>query len=181
MKNNLKHILGLLLFLALLSSCRSHYMMPDAAKAHENVYGSFIEIKMTRDAIVPTARGELIAVDDTVLYLLSEEEDEIYHLHLKREWITNFRLHHYRGKHPVAFNIFLGLVPISHGVIAPLSLVTNIVTMGIVNGRIKDRASSRMDEIGFEDLSRYARFPQGFPPGLEFSDLEPIPKGYFRD
>ncbi len=165
---------------ALLSSCSTSYMLPKSTEVHANVYGAYIELRLKRGNPVRDIQGELIAVDAQKLYIISTQYDSLYHIELEKEKVLKFRLYHFEPEYPVVSNVALSLLPISHGIIGVGTLTTNIIGMGVVNGQIKDRASSTSSEMELDEIGPFARFPQGMPPSLSFRSLKPIPKYQFK-
>ena len=56
-----------------------------------------------------------------------------------------------------------------------LTLPVNLITMGVIHGHLKDRASSSSKEIELSNIYQYARYPAGLPTNIDFHDINPMP------
>lgn len=180
MKGNKTYLLiAVLAMLSLMTSCGTSDMLPKAEQAHTNVYGSYIELDLSMSFWTYRLSGELIAVDDSTVYVIGRYRDKINYYSIAKQDIYRFRIYHFEPEYPVLSNVGLSVIPVSHGLFSVISLPTNVVAMGVVHGRIKDRASSTGREVPLTEIDAFARFPQGLPNQVVFEDLKPIPEDFF--
>lgn len=175
MKNlkSYKAALGLLSAILFLSSCASKVpYLPKAEEAHQFLYGYHITLELKESK--REMSGELIAVDqgDILILPLSGEipKPKVERIPLTQAQSFNVRLINYRTV-PISSVVLMPLV-LSHGIMAAATLPINVVTSGIVIGSMRDRASVSDKEIPWAQLPRYARFPQGLPPGLDLAQIQ---------
>lgn len=173
-----------LLFVFLCCGCASFHApykwLPQPEKVPEDPYGSWIEVvNITPDSIkAETIRGELIAIDKDTLYLLDTPLSNIQMLPAAK--IKSARLvRYYANEAGVAVLTALGaLTTISNGMFLIFTMPT-----WLIGGSIASTARSFdpvMDypDVGLQEFIPYARFPQGFPKGV--NKLFFGPKKLFR-
>ena len=175
MKSVISKLSFVLILVVLFSSCSTSDILPKSSEAHQNLYGSYIELDLKRSSKVPKVVGELISVNDSSIFIIHGEDGEVDHVEVMLDQVQGFRVYLFEPQYPVWSNLALSLLPLSHGIVGVVSLPVNVVTMGVVNGQVKDRASHTDYEIPLSELYHFARFPQGFPPNLKFEELKAAP------
>lgn len=172
---NLKNF-GLLFFtIVLLSSCSVSDMLPKSDQFHKHLYGDYIELDLSRSSELNDVEGELIAVDDSNIYIIEVWREEQNYFEVNKSEVEDFRVYHFNPSYPSLSNGILSLIPLSHGFFMVLTLPINLITMGVIHGHLKDRASSSSKEIELSDIYQYARYPGGLPTNIEFHEIKPMP------
>ncbi|MCX6252386.1 MAG: hypothetical protein NTX61_16760 [Bacteroidetes bacterium] len=158
MKTNL--ISALVLLVIFLSACTAPRYVPKTQDLDVNVYGSYIMIKPLQGTKV---NGELLAVDTNRLTVLmdSGKQKKVSFIPLKE--VKGFTLQYARPKsYWWSVGTFTALC-ISHGVWAAVTIPVNlIITAGIALGANNDFKYHK-DDITYDQLKIFARFPQGIP------------------
>lgn len=146
--------------------------LPGPGEAQAEAYGGWISVQ--RQSHRETIHGELIAVDrDSVFVLTAEELFVIPLADVRRAKLTSYK----SGGSAIALWGLAGtLSTISHGVILIIS-----APLWIVSSSIAAAGASREPQVTYpqrsqQELSMYARFPQGLPEGLDRSLLTLKPR-----
>jgi hypothetical protein len=163
-------ILALILFLA---SCSSPTYLPHPKEVGVNTYGSYMKVKLINGKKVI---GELLAIDDKELFILTSslknpETKSI--VKVKRADLKKFRLQWGKPNsnyYPMPF--LLSLVTLSHGVWLLISLPINLITSIAVIATAESDFSYTDKDISLNDLRKFARFPNGFPEGVNLEDIK---------
>ncbi len=145
--------------------------LPSASEVPTDPFGAWIRIDFDSGTSSHQAEGELLAVEPDTVYLLAGEQvvafpgDRIRHARVA--WFES-------GAGGLAAWTALGsLASLSNGVIAGITLPLWIITGSLATGA-QTRAPLVDYDPGNGSLLRiraYARFPQGFPDGLDRSTL----------
>lgn len=163
--------------------------LPGATEAGSDPWGGWIVVEGIAGAAVPRIRGELLAVDDTHLWILPE--DTRSETILCRDSVSVIPWNEVRRVRLVSYEpgaasarlwgIMGSVSALSHGVGMIVSLplwilATAGTTHALVGGAVvKGKRSSRGDSPEWWDppfpppiakLRPFARFPQGMPPGV---------------
>ncbi|MFM2207386.1 MAG: hypothetical protein RL213_1361 [Bacteroidota bacterium] len=158
-------LFALLLMIAL-GGCLTPAYLPSFRDIDTNEHGAFIRVNSMDGSKV---QGELIAVKDSALVILSDQEGRCIGVPIKG--IDRFVLRYARPRH-YGWTIPLGIaISIFHGYYAVLTLPANLVTtiMVTVSGENAFRYTKR--DISFDKMYMFARYPQGIPAGVEMSDI----------
>lgn len=111
--------------------------------------------------------GELIAVDSTELYILNQNNQLIKY---KLNSIKNYKVFYATPKKIGWVIPMITLLCISHGYYGILTgPATLIISSVIVNPKLVYRYTKL--NLSPQQLSLYARFPQGIPARLKHSDI----------
>lgn len=159
-----------------LGSCRSYPdFLPEATAIHQNVFGSEIHLKeMSFDGEgyledIEAVEGELLAVADSGVFLRvladpKESSVESYRF-VERNRIEWYKIYLFQASRPAWSFPVLALASLSHGFFGVITLPINMILSGVAYGSLSDKASYTAKELPYEEISKYARFPQGLPPG----------------
>lgn len=171
MKN--KRIL-LAIFIVLLGSCSTPQYLPKVEEIDVNQYGSFIRIELKQGGYI---EGEFIAVDSNKLCVLYEREqnDSVMPkicVFIPISAVESFTLQYAQTPHYGWTIPVLGLLTASSGINAVFTApITLIVTVSVtVSGEKSFKYSE--DEMTFEKLKMFARFPQGIPPSILLESIK---------
>ena len=140
--------------------------MPGPDEVKSNTKGAAMNISKKKE--VSHIRGELIAVDSTKLYVLSVVSHKV--IEVPMEKVSFYRVRFMRMEDIAWTFPILILSTFSHGFFAILTLPFNILTVNALNNPLRFMSTSRM--MTYEELSQYARFPQGLPPNVALSDIK---------
>lgn len=135
--------------------------------------GAFVKLNQRGDI---TVYGELIAADSAFVYVLTDRD---YHsvsrcVKVPVERIASFKL---RYAAPVSYGwtvpVFgLLIAPITSGLLSVVTIPVNlIVTASVAAGSFQATKYTAAD-IGKEDLWKFARYPQGLPPGTDLASIK---------
>jgi len=137
--------------------------------AHTSAYGAWIELKVLGSSRERTVHGELLAVTADTVWVLSDSSVAV----LPTTVVGRGKLTAWRsGTGAVTGWTVLGVVStLSNGVLliftAPLWIIT-----GTLAGSNESYAPQRdVPPLRWAELARFARFPQGIPPGLALDTL----------
>ncbi|MDH3208297.1 MAG: hypothetical protein OEO79_16975 [Gemmatimonadota bacterium] len=168
--------------LALLTSCATtacatttapRGFLPDVAEAQTSAYGSWIDVLYEDQAGNVRVRGELIAMTPDSMWVLGGDEGWA----IATSAIRGGQLAAYdSGGRDAGVLTALGTVStISNG-----AFLIFTAPMWLIVGSSAAAAQSRvplsdLTESGWSEISSFARFPQGMPPGMLLGELEPKP------
>ncbi len=155
------------LFSIIVCSCTSPRYLTSSDRIDVNEYGSHIKIDHKS---LSSIEGELIAIDSNTIVILQETSMNKCTI-FKTEDIKKFKLRYAKPKHYGWTIPVYTLATISHGVFllltAPLNLiVTTAVTIGGERAFTYDN-----DDLTYEELKIFARFPQGIPCNVDIKDI----------
>lgn len=144
-----------------------------AAQAQSGVYGGWIELRYEEGERERELEGELIALADDTLFVLSDSSFQA----LPRTLVRRARVTGYDPATGLLSAWTVGGIvgTASHGGFLIISL-----PVWILSGSLAANANSSAAKIEYPDgawaaLRKYARYPQGLPPGLDRKALAPKP------
>lgn len=184
MSKRINRIIQLTVCLIFLTECQSSMVprayMPGPSMAGKRPAGSWIVMTLQQDPpLSPTAEisGELIAIEHDTVYLLTDAG----FVKIRRSNISAAILYPFRPQSATAPIIAgLSLLPNMIGAIAMpdpgvavlllgIPLVVTATIMGL-NEHFGNRLRYPL-KYNLNDLGKFARFPQGLPPGLDPTKL----------
>jgi hypothetical protein len=174
--NRVVKIGGLCLIIAWMGSCAAapgpEGWLPSPKEALSDAFGAWMIVEYSSESGIKTAEGEFIAVEKNTVYLLtgiSLEEIPI----LKVQHVTFAT---YKETRIVGAWTFLGfLSTISHGYFAAASAPIWLFT-GIYNASAESTGGiTDSDFVVWDEIRKYARFPQGIPQGVDLRQLKRKP------
>jgi hypothetical protein len=152
-----------------LCSCSPAIYLSKPENIDVNRYGSYIKVVRTAGANI---KGELIAVDSTKLVILETLSKGIVLSFVPVGEIKRFKLRYAKPRNYGWSIPVFAAATISHGWFAIISLPVNIMVTSIVTATGATAFTSKNRDISYRDLSMFARFPQGIPPGIDLSTLK---------
>ena len=158
-----------------LSSKAPRGWLPDAEEVAWQGYGGWAEVtvvseKTNRIRVKTNFMGELIALDDDSVYVLVDEGLRATSV----DSVWRIRLFYYNSKWgELSGWTFLGILSTaSHGWFAPLSAPIWLIS-GSMIASTRSKQPMLQYTVGhskeillFDDMPKYARFPQGLPRGV---------------
>ena len=158
-----KLISALAFFLIVFNTCTPPRYVPKTKDLDVNVYGSYIIIKPIKGSNV---KGELLAVDTHRLVVLidSGRQKKVSFFPLKK--VKNFTL---RYAQPKSYWWTVGAYTalcISHGIWALVSVPVNLIITGGIAIGATNEFKFHKDDIPYDSLKMFARFPEGIPPDV---------------
>lgn len=158
-----------ILLLILLSGCVARYL-PRPAKIGLSPYGALIQIKDTKHH---QYIGELIAADTSKLIVLTVDlsKSKVYVIPKKNTF--SYKVHYAQ---PKGYGIVLAssgiLLPFMHGFFAVFSIPANFLDLCIVLGTADSEYTYKPNELPYNKLYEFARYPQGLPPGMDTFSIQ---------
>lgn len=153
----------------LLGSCRTYSpdYLPTSDMIDINHFGSYIIVFHKAHDYT---RGELIAIDSSHVFVLSEETNTCIKIPIDN--VEKFNLKYAETKHygwtiPVST-----LVSLSHGALLLITAPINLIVSISVTSNAEKAFQYSDKEMTFEKLKMFARFPQGIPPKLNLSSIK---------
>jgi small nuclear ribonucleoprotein (snRNP)-like protein len=164
------HILTVLLSAMILSSCNSVSYLPKVEEIDVNRYGSEINVKLK---VGRPVKGELIAIDETKLIVLTRSKDQVAPAFVPVQQIKSFRLTYAQSKdYGWSVPVFAGVTAI-HGFWLIASLPVNLAVTLTVTALGETAYTYNSKKMPYGKLNMFARFPQGIPPDVSLSALVP--------
>jgi len=153
------------------SSCSTVAYLPDINGIAKNQYGSYIEILLVGNYYL---KGELIAVNPKKVFVLKNDKNFMQLDSVSLTEIKNFTLRYAKGKAKnYAWTIpASAAITISHGWFLIFSLPINLLTTTIVTTNAGSSFAMNKYDIMWDELSKFARFPQGIPPNIQLKDIK---------
>ncbi len=170
----MKQLLILVTFSMTLGACKSPHYLPKPMSFQYHTKGLFIECVLN---LAPNVTGEIIAVNSSYIDLLPlNAEDGV--ISVEKRSIKSARIRvALTSNNPEMFKIWAGTIflsSIGHGGFAIFSIPINLaVALPVAN----NAAKSSFDvfypkEISWEELSKFARFPQGIPETVNRQSIQ---------
>lgn len=158
------------MILVTLVGCYTPKNLPNRSNLDTDQYGSIIQVKSEN---LNTIEGELISVNANQLIVLNLESNKCVPIDIKN--INSYKLwyaepNHYGWTIPLYF-----LSTFTHGfgliLTAPINLITTISIS------VAGEHAYRYTHINltYEELKKFARFPQGVPSTISLSQIKPKP------
>ena len=146
--------------------------LPDTLEVQSQAFGGWVEVTYFDGPRKDEAHGELIAIDDQHVRVLTSVEL----VAIPRAAVSRVRLTSYRPEQRgvVGWTVLGTLSTLSHGIVLVLSAPAWILC-GCVAGSVRSyegqpsRVSLSRSDV--EALRAYARFPNGLPEGLDPQSL----------
>ncbi len=171
--------LALLLFYGCATSYAPDNWLPNTNQIQKEAYGGWLTLFYSEDSVATSEieqiiMGEFIACDSTIVFLLSGEDLMI----IKKENIIEAILElddKNTGEYAV-WTTLGALSTVSHGMLAGISFpLWLIVGISASSGEsLRDRYVEELPaDIYWEEVQKFARFPQGIPPDLDLNELKP--------
>ena len=168
----------------LLSGCTLPRYVPYSSQLGTTTHGSYLMVRLTSGAII---QGELISADSAELLILSKPENfpDARISVIPTLSIKSFRLCFARPKNyawAIIPGVMLPLLPfpdpdypkdwmIFHGFYAILTIPINLTAIGAIYAANFADLSYDKNEISLSDLKKFARYPQGLPPGTQITAI----------
>ncbi len=178
-------IIALLVILA--GSCKivSPTYLPADNMIGVNAHGSYIKVttqkkesdkkgdkkgdkksKITTNII----KGELIAIDTNSISLLTDITKQYTVFPLSE--IKKFTVQYAQPKHYEAAIALFPLITAAHGVYALITLPLNLIVTIAVTSSGHHAFEYNHDNMTYDKLRMFARFPQGIPPNVDTASLQ---------
>ena len=144
-------------------------------------YGSSIIVRHknpSKNKLIRT-EGELIAIENDTLIILTNESKNRSKSHERKYKIIkidkinlrSYILHYAKINGGRAYMFSAALVPL-HGYYMVLTLPVNLFIFLITDSSESNYYSLAGKKIHFDQLYKFARFPQGIPEGLDLTELQ---------
>lgn len=160
---------ALLLFfvMSISSGCHFPSYLPTANEINASTHGSYIMVNHKNKGKV---KGELISVDSHEMIVLRENDMKCIELPLTG--IRGFKLVYAEPRHYGWTIPLYTLATIAHGAFAVFTMPLNLIfTVALTTGA-ENAFTYKKDDITFEQLKMFSRFPQGIPPGIGLSEIK---------
>ncbi len=149
------------LFILLLASCAWKRKLPAAKEIGVHPYGSYIKLKIQDE---PNVKGEFITMDSVGLYVLPTD-DTVVRL-VPESMVHKVALRYAKPKSygwtiPASIAVSLPL-----GYLGVTAMLTGLPTTIGVTASGASEFKFKRKRIRRWELMKFARFPQGFPPGV---------------
>lgn len=149
--------------------------LPTPKQALSDAFGAWMIVEHGTLGRTKIAEGEFIAVQKLRVYILPQYGEDIESIPINtinKVTLAVYREHSYAG----LWTLLGSLSTISHGYFLVASF-----PIWLLGGALNTAAesSSGIEELivfNWQDLSKYARFPQGIPNGLDLEALKPKSK-----
>ncbi|NIO48509.1 MAG: hypothetical protein GTN73_03580 [Candidatus Aminicenantes bacterium] len=171
-KNNLKNIGCSSLFILLMAGCVASPApkgwLPKLSEAQIQAFGAWLTVEYISEAETKMSQGELIAVQDNNVYLLTGYGVDV----VSTDMVQKATIALYKEKRKVGtWALFGTLSTLSHGLWLIISAPVWIIT-GVSNAVGESKSGTlRYPNIKWQEIQKYARFPQGIPKGLRLESL----------
>lgn len=165
-------ILSLLITAALIcSSCSTAAYLPTNSRIVDNQYGSYINIQMN---YMSSIDGELIAVTPKIVYVLIYKDGTTHLDSANLDQIKDFSLR-YAKSNAAYYGLMIpasAAITLSHGWFLLFTLPLNLITTTVVTLTAGSSFVIKMKDISWDNLYKFARFPQGIPDNVRLNDIK---------
>jgi hypothetical protein len=155
------------LLISLFSSCASPKYLPLPSDIDVNEFGSYIKIIPLS---LPSTDGELIALDKYKMIILTEEKKTCDTVYFKD--IDRFRLRYAKPKHWGGTIPAFIVLPFIHGYFSFISIPIHLIVTISVTSSGESAFEYSDENMTYEKLKMFARFPQGIPPGIDLKSIK---------
>ncbi len=161
--------MAFLLLALLMACCAVPRGLPAPDDLPRHTHGAVIHLRLDDGERV---RGELIASDGAYVFVLPEgggTPDAVQQI----AWVgvDSYRLFYAGGKSLNWFVPVYTAMTLSHGWFLFLTAPVNLVATLLTHQFSRNEYTLREQDIRPEELSLFARFPQGLPPDLKLEDV----------
>jgi hypothetical protein len=146
--------------------------LPSPNEVLSDAFGAWMIVEYSSGSGDKTEEGEFIAVEKNKVYLLTRTGlEEIPIPELQHVTFAT-----YKEERMVGVWALLGLLStVSHGYYAAASAPIWLIG-GILNASAESTSGvTKSDTIVWDEIRKYARFPQGIPLGVDLRQLKPRP------
>ena len=160
---------SLFLSVVFLAGCSAPSYLPSVEEIDINQYGSYIEIEDARGNFL---KGELIAIDSAKLVVLSGADSIKLASIIQLNEVNRFTL---KYAQPQDYSWRIPVYTIStllHGYFLLITAPINLIVTTVVNASGSTDFEYSDNDITFEKLKMFARFPQGLPSVIKITDLK---------
>jgi hypothetical protein len=164
-----KLIISLAGIILILSACTSALYLPKPDAIGINQYGSYIKLRVTGSQAI---KGELLAVDKNNLYVLADTAATKKVTIVPVSQISKFKLLYATPKNYVWTIPLSLLATISHGWYLMFTAPANLITTGAITASGFEAFTYNNKIITYEQLKKFARFPQGIPPTVNIASIK---------
>jgi hypothetical protein len=148
--------------------------LSNADKSQGESYGAWISLEYLWGETKTKIRGEFIAVDNDTVFVFTDNKLSGYPVsQIKKAKLTTYNSQH--GQ--LALWTLLGsLSAVSHGLAGIISIPVWILSGTFATAGQSYAPIKRFPQKSWNDLSKFARFPQGIPPDLDRAKLNEKPR-----
>ena len=152
------------------STTSPRHWLPTADKAQQEAYGAWITVEYHTGSLERIAEGEFIAVNGESVFVLTSEKLVV----IPQNQIKQGRLVTYDSKYEVlGIWTLLGVLSTpSHGVGLIISAPVWIVLGSVITSGQSYEPIETTPAHSWNELRKFARFPQGMPKGLDPKTLK---------
>jgi hypothetical protein len=141
--------------------------LPRPKEAQGAAYGGWIELSYLEAGQQRRADGELIAVTADSVWVLTENQGLV----IPTAAVRKGKLIGYAAQNLTAWALVGALSTASNGAFLIFTMPMWIIGGSLTKGSESRAAERKSPQLPWADLASFARFPQGFPEGIEFSGL----------
>lgn len=167
---------------ALLGGCgvtrAPHDWLPQPSDLQEQAYGGWLYVEIAKGVEVTKEEGEFIAVQDTVVCLLTAQKGPLM-IPTSTISFASVDFHEKETGKFAGWTVGGTLSTFTHGIGLIISFPVWIVVGTISTVSVSHLGSEDQDypnPVWWASVSRYARFPQGLPASLDLQSLRPKTK-----
>ncbi len=177
-----KLIYPLLIFIFLLCGCSRSFApdgwLPETDDYLMNIYGGWITLIVESDSTTDEKelyeyKGEFLAVDSEYVYLLA---DSVYIVNRNNIKNSLLELDEKNSSTFALWGAAFLLTPFVNGILCvitgPLGLISGFGAAVTESDRDRYEVSDPGEEY-WENVSKFSRFPQGIPEGIELNRIRP--------
>jgi hypothetical protein len=141
--------------------------LPSPKEAQEAAYGGWIELTYLEAGQQQKGEGELIAVTADSVWVLTEYRGLV----IPTSAVLKGKLTGYAAQNLTAWALAGTLSTLSNGAFLVFTMPMWIVGGSLAKGSESRAAERKSPPLEWAELASFARFPQGFPEGIELSGL----------
>jgi hypothetical protein len=158
-----------LLFLITINVAHAQEYVPRSEKYVESPYGARVNLHMKVGK--KNLKGELISIDTEHVVVLEEDSKKCYKL--KTHEIKSIKLKYADNKHFYwYFSAVVAVLPFINGKYSLISVPVHVATTTAVAYSADKEFTNYYKAINVNEISKFARFPQGLPEGLSIASIK---------
>jgi hypothetical protein len=155
-----------LFFCVVVISCTSPRYLPEPERIPQHPFGSYIQLECKNNN---RFTGELISVEKDHIIVLGENTGKC--IAVEKNQVLAFSLQYAQSRHYGWTIPLSSLVSLSHGMFAIFTFPVNLITTIAVTGAGEGAFVYKSENMTYNELKMFARFPQGLPSNIMLSDI----------
>jgi hypothetical protein len=167
----MKRYIFILLLSVTMVACDQYKHLPTPYEWPQSPMGATVEVQV--DGLRKEIHGELIAMDSAMFYILSKGIMVSVEMNLTKKVELHVSRSSENPQIITAWSFLMPLITLSHGFFLILTFPVNAIAGALISDDARNSTYGKIyfRPVPFQEISKFARFPQGIPEGVNLSDI----------